>query len=252
MIIPLTYADSKQKELRELSEIAEKIYQRKHKWLKYQPYSLEYTWVIDQINKIVGNLQSKRIIDAGGGQGMVQYYLVRRGAIMYNVSRPADMSRASDKWSRRPGVPLSNGQPGPCIYIKPNDMASVKLRPNYFDAITCISAIEHNPWDHIIKCAQNLIRALKPGGPLVITVPAGKTREWHAQYSKSKIPLYLFDAEAVHELAGILSPQATLITEIPDTQTYQDMWRDTRAQLKRTKGARPWPYLSVGFTFVKK
>jgi 2-polyprenyl-3-methyl-5-hydroxy-6-metoxy-1,4-benzoquinol methylase len=251
MIIPLTYADSRRKELRELSEIAEKIHHRKHKWLKYQPYSLEYTWVIDQINNIVGNLQSKKIIDAGGGQGMVQYYLARRGATMYNVSRPADMNRASDEWTIRPGIPFPDGKPGPGIYIKANDMATVKLRGNHFDAITCISAIEHNPWNHIIECAQNLIHALKPGGPLVITVPAGKHRKWHGQFGKTKIPLYLFDAEAVQELAEALSPQATLVTQIPNTEAYQKLWSKVHAQLKKTKGARPWPYLSVGFTFVK-
>lgn len=250
MIIPLTYADSKKKELRELSEIAEKIHLRKHRWFKYQPYSLEYTWVIDQVNDIIGDVKSKKIIDAGGGQGMVQYYLARRGAVMYNISRPAEMSAASDEWIRRPGVALANDKPGPPIYIRKNDIAAAKLRGNHFDGVTCISAIEHNPWDHIIACVQNLVHAVKPGAPLIFTVPAGTEREWHEKYAKTQIPLYLFDAEAVQELADVLSPQVTLVTQL-DAETYVENWKETHEQLKSTKGTRRYKYLSAGFVFVK-
>lgn len=59
MIIPLTYADLKKEMLAELSEIAVKIHNRPHKWRKYQPYSLEYTWIIDQVIKVLGFIIKK-------------------------------------------------------------------------------------------------------------------------------------------------------------------------------------------------
>ena len=254
MIIPLTYADSKQVVLNELSEIAEKIHKRSHKWRKFQPYSLEYTWIIDQITSIVGNLQSKKILDAGGGQGMVQYYLARRGAEMYNVSRPINMASVSNKENIVPGPKLANGKLGPSIHMIAHDMAVVDLEPNSFDGITCISAIEHNPWPHIIKCALNLVKSLKPGAPFVVSVPAGKVRKWYKQgeMKAMPMPLYLFDPNAVNELAKVLEPYATLITKIPTQEVYEKIWSNTHAKLIQTKGTLKYPFLSGGFVFIRK
>lgn len=254
MIIPLTYADLKKEMLAELSEIAVKIHNRPHKWRKYQPYSLEYTWIIDQVIKVLGDLQSKKIIDAGGGVGMVQYYFARRGAEIYNISRPIDMSNSSNNRILTPGPNLPNGQPGPSTYVIPNDMAAAKLEENHYDAATCISSIEHNPWPHIIRCATNLIKALKPGAPLVISVPAGRVRKWNKKNELPAMPMtiYLFDPEAVNELAQALEPHAKLITRIPDMASYQRLWDNTHKKLINTSGTLRYPFLSAGFVFVKK
>ncbi len=45
---------------------------------------------------------------------------------------------------------------------------------NHFDLITSISVIEHIPDDGDIKAIENMWKALKPGGKLIITIPCSK------------------------------------------------------------------------------
>lgn len=46
------------------------------------------------------------------------------------------------------------------------------------DAVVSISALEHNPIEDIIGCSRELLRVLKNGGKLVVTLSAAKDVDW--------------------------------------------------------------------------
>ena len=61
----------------------------------------------------------------------------------------------------------------PSVPLFQVDLLECPFPDSYFDAITCLNVIEHIKED--TKALSQLARILKPGGRLVVTVPAGPT-----------------------------------------------------------------------------
>jgi SAM-dependent methyltransferase len=71
------------------------------------------------------------------------------------------------------------------IYIYNQDLSSlVDINDNSVDAIVSISALEHNEPNNLQCCIAELMRVLKPGGKLVVTMAAAKRSDWFHKPSK--------------------------------------------------------------------
>ena len=98
------------------------------------------------------NLEGKKILDVGCSESQLAYCLDRLGYEAYGI----DMRDIKHGFSR--------------FFIM--DATNMKFKDNTFDTVTCISALEHI--DNYKKTANEMIRVLKPGGVLILTVPYGK------------------------------------------------------------------------------
>lgn len=81
----------------------------------------------------------------------------------------------------------------PSSSVAEGSCTSIPFEDNCFDALTALDVLEHIPADH--QAAREMVRVLKPGGAIIITVPAMKClwSDWdvslHHQrrYSKSEL-----------------------------------------------------------------
>lgn len=104
------------------------------------------------------------------------------------------------------------------------DLRSMPFKDNLFDQIACISTLEHidmdnsmygyqipnNGWSNeksfeFLKAVKELIRILKPGGKLFITVPYGKF-ENHGFFQQ-------FDEELVHRMKEVLQSSGNVVED---------------------------------------
>ena len=180
-------------------------------------YLLDLTWVISQL----GEIRGKRIMDAGAGTGVMQWYLAQSGAEVISVDRGSRADLALRFRSRfqvhglRPtdllpaSQVLGKNQPSASAFKKAllglRDLYYLAKRPsgsgrviiynqdlgnleniadNSLDAVVAISALEHNTPEGLEKVVQEIMRTLKPGGALLATLCAGKDQDWwHAASS---------------------------------------------------------------------
>ncbi len=181
-------------------------------------YLLDQTWIINQLNGISG----KRILDAGAGTGLLQWYLAHHGAEVISVDRSSRVHLPVRFRTRfrvrglRPGdlAPtrevLRKNLRGPaqwnvkavnhtldllslaemrrskgCVIIYNQDlMRLTDIADNSLDAVVAVSALEHNPPENLERVVQELMRVLKPGGRLVASLnAAAETDWWHAPSS---------------------------------------------------------------------
>lgn len=146
----------------------------------------EYPWVLEQLKELP---RGSRILDAGCGESGFSEVLYTKGFIptgldFFQKSRPQKKGYGiSDLYIKKVGdkVKLVNGS-----------LNNIPFPDNTFDAITCISVMEHivisnknNP-DYHKKCLDEMKRVLRAGGLLICTydtflnkkVVYGGTKEW--------------------------------------------------------------------------
>jgi SAM-dependent methyltransferase len=181
-------------------------------------YLLDLTWILS----FLGSVKGKRILDAGAGTGILQWYLAEQGAEVISVDR---MSRARlplrfrNRYTVRglrsedllPATELlrdtATEKMSLSARIKPQarqlaGMADlhratgrvilynqplanlVDLPTGSIDAIVAVSALEHNPPEDLPGVVAELIRVLKPGGLLLATLGAARDADWLHEPSK--------------------------------------------------------------------
>ena len=178
-------------------------------------YLLDLSWIITQLPAIRG----QRIMDAGAGSGMLQWYLAEQGAEVFSVDRmsretlPLRFRRRYHAQGLRPDDLLpaprtlwQNLQASPQrsilkrIAIQGRELASwfatsptmglvwiynqdlgqlADIADDSLDAVVSISALEHNTPEGLEKVVGEILRVLKPGGVLLATLTAGKQDFWH-------------------------------------------------------------------------
>lgn len=99
-----------------------------------------------------GNLE---ILDAGCGTGINLAYLQEFGRVT-----GVDDSEDAIRFCRRRGN----------VSVLAGDLRALPLNTDRFDLVTALDVIEHIDEDE--TAVQNLVRVTKPGGHLLITVPA--------------------------------------------------------------------------------
>lgn len=175
-------------------------------------YLLDLTWVISHLGPVLG----KRIMDAGAGTGIMQWYLAERGAEVLSVDRlnrsnlalrfrhrykveglrPIDLAPAGKVFRNnfRGGISLTNvisrqtreiigmasiRHSSGKVTIYNQDLKNLADIPdNSLDAVVAISALEHNQPEDLALVVNELLRILKPGAPLLATLTAGYPQDW--------------------------------------------------------------------------
>ena len=175
-------------------------------------YLLDLTWIINHL----GNIAGQKLMDAGAGTGLMQWYLAQRGAQVISVDR---LSRAnlplrfrtrfrvkglrkedlcpsrqvfrnnftqnaklSSKVATqaRDVMSLTYVRRGPGqVLIYNQDLKTLRdLQENSLDAVVAVSALEHNSPEDLEQVVKELMRVLKPGGRLVASLTAARDQDW--------------------------------------------------------------------------
>lgn len=176
-------------------------------------YLLDLTWIIQQL----GDIQGKRIMDAGAGTGLIQWYLADQGAQVLSVDRAsrADLPLRFRRRFRARGlrpvdlIPASRllqsklrgtgkmrvkaisqardiisigdlRRSSGQVIVYNQDLKSLSdLKDGSLDAVVAVSALEHNPQEDLDQVVSELLRVLKPGGLLLATLCAARNQDWY-------------------------------------------------------------------------
>ena len=101
-----------------------------------------------------------RILDLGGGAGLISENLLQRGFIAVEICCSGAMLDSADGNSKRFGLEW-NGTLGKA--------EQADLQDDSFDAVIITGLLEYIKWDR--WALQEMNRVLKPGGYLIVTVP---------------------------------------------------------------------------------
>ena len=175
-------------------------------------YLLDLTWIISSLGQVKG----KRILDAGAGTGILQWYLAEQGAEVISVDRlsrarlPLRFRSRYNVRGLRPEdlLPASKllrdsvaGKPKLLLKLKPQarDLAGLAdprrakgrvviynqdlrhlsdLTNASLDAVVAVSSLEHNPPEELPVVVAELLRVVKPGGMLIATLGAARDADW--------------------------------------------------------------------------
>ncbi len=175
-------------------------------------YLLDITWILGEL----GPLQGKRILDAGAGTGLLQWYLAQHGVEVISVDRlsraalplrfrarfrvaglrsqdllpPSLALRAqwdkNHRWKSRLSVQAREllgmahlGRGSGRVIIYNQDLSNLNdLADDSLDAIVAVSALEHNQPEALEQVVQELMRVLKPGGKLIASLTAARDQDW--------------------------------------------------------------------------
>lgn len=179
-------------------------------------YLLDLTWILSHL----GNPDGKKVIDAGAGVGVMQWYLAEHNAFVTSIDR-MDRSTLSLRFrsrykvtgqrptelmpaNRRVGQQLASGRflplarelltaasgalagraPG-SVTIYHQDLGRLnELADGSFDAVVAVSALEHNPPDDLPQVVNELLRVLRSGGMLLATLGAARKTDWFHEPSQ--------------------------------------------------------------------
>ncbi len=202
-------------------------------------YLLDLSWILSQL----GNVQSKCIIDAGAGTGVIQWYLAEHGSEVISVDResraylPArfrtrfrvqglrreDLASAGDLWREnwRAGANMRAK-----ISIQARDIAGLfelqrssgrvliynqdlnnlsNIGEDTVDAVVAVSALEHNNPEDLKSVVAELMRVIKPGGLLLATLGAACDRDWFHKPSRG----WCYTADSLRRIFDLPSDTPT-------------------------------------------
>lgn len=97
--------------------------------------------------------QQAEVLDVGATSSLFIYELARRGYRVYAIDKRPYQERIRTEW----------------ICFLQRDVTKTAL--SSMDFITCISVLEHIPLARQDLAINNMAKALKPGGKLLITIP---------------------------------------------------------------------------------
>ena len=165
-------------------------------------YLLDISWILSQLNSI----DSMRILDAGAGTGVLQWYLAENGAEVLSVDRASREYLPARFRFRFRAQGLREGDLAPAltslrtrtqqtasaiaalksmlsetqgmltvsrsagrVVIYNQDLSSMRdIADDTLDAIVAVSALEHNEPDDLPSVVEDLLRVLKPGARIQI------------------------------------------------------------------------------------
>ena len=126
---------------------------------------------------MVGDLleehRATRVLDLGCGTGRHVVYLVRRGFSVCGLDSSPEGLRVARQWLGEEGL---DGD------LRLQDMTErLPYEDGFFDAVISVQVIHHADMATIRRIVEEILRVLKPGGFVFVTVPElkdGKPYSW--------------------------------------------------------------------------
>jgi len=155
----------------------------------------DYPWVI--INS--GVKPGLRVLDSGAGRGFLQVYLAKTGCEVHSVDIRNLASKQMTKLKRilkkedddRRVIKKINRRYGVNIQFRKESITKLSFADSFFDIVFNISVLEHLNHDDVPAAVKELVRVLKPGGTLALTI------DYNLSTSPNKIG---FNTEELMEL----------------------------------------------------
>ena len=203
---------------------------REHSWLYLHPSKRwEYPWALHRARLATGS----RVLDAGCGASI---FPVNLGMLQLKV--------AALDWSL-PHLRQTRSNPQ-LTYVR-GIMQHMPFADNAFDAVFCISVIEHLPIQEMIPALEELARVLKPGGRLLLTTDyaedAAEPLRYEGPGKAFPVDWNLFDRPRLERLLDAVTD-----LEVEGELNLKADWSRIREEMRRFHG---YPYTSVGIAFRK-
>lgn len=167
-------------------------------------YLLDLVWIASQ----PAFATAERVLDAGAGLGVLQWFLAAEGKRVVSVdrgdrsrlalhfrrrfrvagygagdlasplalaSRPREVLRTALGLVRGRGAPQAKGT----VTLLRADLADLRQVPDRsVDLVVSVSALEHNSPERLPAVVAELLRVLRPGGTLLATLAAARDEDW--------------------------------------------------------------------------
>lgn len=214
-LLSVSLLDSERDRINELKALAQRL-KLEFGW----HYLLDISWILSLIEQI----SNRKIIDAGAGTGVIQWYLAENGAEVISIDResrknfalkfrrrftveglrPEDLSSDSAvsgsagkslksvaaDWLDQFRMSLGNSSSGKYsvpgrIYIYNQDLTNLlDIDDELIDKVVAVSSLEHNSPEGLEGVVAELMRVLKPGGELIATLGASRDEDWFHEPSQ--------------------------------------------------------------------
>jgi ubiquinone biosynthesis O-methyltransferase len=129
-----------------------------------------------QILQLVGSPASRRVLDAGCGDGLLAAALARAGAVVTGVDSDPRMLAAARERTQRTGV---------AVELVQGDIRALPLHDATFDVVIAVTVLCFLP--NAERAVRELARVLRPGGDIVI----GELGRWNLWATKRRISGWL-------------------------------------------------------------
>lgn len=138
----------------------------------------------------LGLLPGERVLDLGCGAGRHAFEMYRRGADVVAFDQDADeLARVGEMFhAMREAGEVPEGAEAD---IKQGDALQLPFADGEFDRIVAAEILEHIPAD--ITAIEEIVRVLRPGGTLAVTVP-----RWFPEVVNWKLSEEYHDVEGGH------------------------------------------------------
>lgn len=117
-----------------------------------------------RVHDLLGDLSNQRVFDMGCGTGSFFQELVAQGGEIVGADGALEMARMAKQHAR-------DADPDKCRVLV-SVIEQIGLSSHSVDAAICVGVIEYV--ENEDRAIQELIRVLKPGGTLIVTIPNAK------------------------------------------------------------------------------
>lgn len=191
----------------------------------------EYPWALERAGLAPGS----RVLDVGCGDSIFPVYLASLGHSVTAV----DLEFTTN---------LGELHALATEYVRA-DMTALPMEDEEFDAVFCISVIEHLPEAQVPLAMREMQRVLKPGGRLLLTTDYyedADARIWYSGPGRDafRVDWGFFDEERLRRL--VLDAPGWRVDGELDLSVD---WGEMRPRMREYHG---YPYTSVGVALVRE
>lgn len=135
-------------------------------------YFLDYPWIVKQLKEMLGDLKGKKILDAGCGKSVLQFYLIEQGADVYSCD-VNDYTEQLNQCDQRIKFKHCNFN---------DEFKFFNYEESFFDAIICVSVLEHMLPCAAQRACKNFAKCLTRDGCLILTTNMARSLQFTDNY----------------------------------------------------------------------